>query len=73
MFEVKIFFYRTDYDSSPATHGGSQTSVEFDHHELVEHGADSRRVVRGVQLRVGQDLGRYKQFDISSNTISCYA
>ena len=56
MFEVKIFFYRTDYDSSPATHGGTETSVELDHHELVEHGADSRRVVRGVQLRVGQDL-----------------
>ena len=70
MFEVKIFFYRTYYYSSPATHGGAQTSIEFDHHQLVQHRTQRLLVSRLGQAGVRQYLKTRRSLGNDQTTLS---
>ena len=44
------------FSPSPAAHEGALASVEFDHHQLVEHQTQSLLVPRLGQAGVGQNL-----------------
>ena len=45
----------TTFLRSPAAHGGAQASVEFDHHQLVQHRTQCLLVPRLGQAGVGQN------------------